>query len=260
MNMNKVAGRPLRWREKPSPYCPGCGHGVVHRLVCELLEEFNLADQCVFMAPVGCSIMAYTFLDLDVCQSAHGRTPAVATGIKRALPDTFVLAYQGDGDLASIGMAEIIHAANRGETITTIFVNNAIYGMTGGQMAPTTLSGQKATTCPEGRDPSAGMGYPIRVCELLQSLDGVAYLARTTVHTPANVVKTKSALKKAFESQLNKTGFSLVEVLASCPVSWGMQPIEALDFVEKKMVPQYPLGEYKVAGQIVLPKAREGGG
>ena len=258
--MKKVAGRPSSWQEKPSPYCPGCGHGVVHRLVCELLEELSLADQCVFMAPVGCSIMAYTFLGLDVCQSAHGRTPAVATGIKRALPDTFVLAYQGDGDLASIGMAEIIHAANRGENITTIFVNNAIYGMTGGQMAPTTLTGQKATTCLQGRDPSSGMGYPIRVCELLQSLEGVAYLARTTVHTPAHVMTTKRALKKAFEVQLDKKGFSLVEVLSSCPVSWGMQPIEALDFVDKNMVSQYPLGEFKVAGVSVSPKAGGGAG
>ena len=255
MNMKKVAERPAHWMEKPSPYCPGCGHGVVHRIICEVLAELNLADNCVFMAPVGCSILAYTFLGLDVCQSAHGRTPAAATGIKRALPDTFVLAYQGDGDLASIGMAEIIHAANRGEHITTVFVNNAIYGMTGGQMAPTTLAGQKATTCVNGRDPSAGMGYPIRVCELLQSLEGVSYLARTTVHTPANVMKTKAALKKAFEVQINKQGFSLVEVLASCPVSWGMQPVEALEFVDKNMVSQYPLGEFKVGGQCVPQKS-----
>lgn len=255
MDMIKVAGRSSLWEDKLSPYCPGCGHGVVHRVVCELIEEFNLADNCVFMVPVGCSILAYTFLGLDICQSAHGRTPAVATGIKRSLPDTFVLAYQGDGDLASIGMAEIIHAANRGENITTIFVNNAIYGMTGGQMAPTTLPGQAATTCPDGRDASSGMGYPIRICELLQSLGGVTYLARTTVHTPANVIKTKKALKKAFEVQLNKQGFSLVEVLTSCPVNWGMQPVEALDYVDKKMVPQYPLGEFKVDGVYTAPQA-----
>ena len=255
MDLIKVAGRSSLWDDKTSPYCPGCGHGVVHRVVCELIEEYNLADNCVFMAPVGCSILAFTFLGLDICQSAHGRTPAVATGIKRSLPDTFVLAYQGDGDLASIGMAEIIHAANRGENITTIFVNNAIYGMTGGQMAPTTLVGQVATTCPDGRDTLSGMGYPIRICELLQSLGGVTYLARTTVHTPANVIKTKKALKKAFEVQLNKQGFSLVEVLTSCPVNWGMQPVEALDFVDKKMVPQYPLGEYKVDGVCVTPQA-----
>ncbi len=253
MDMKKVGGRSALWNDKPSPYCPGCGHGVVHRVICELIEEYQLADRCVFMAPVGCSILAYTFLDLDICQSAHGRTPAAATGIKRAHPDTFVLAYQGDGDLASIGTAEIIHAANRGENITTIFVNNAIYGMTGGQMAPTTLVGQKATTCPDGRDVSAGMGYPLKVCELLQSIGGVAYLARTTVHTPANVVKTKQAIKKAFDVQLNKQGFSLVEVLTSCPVNWGMTPLEALDFVDQNMVPQYPLGEYKVGGLSVTP-------
>ncbi len=254
-DMIKVAGRSSLWDDKPSPYCPGCGHGVVHRVVCELIEEYKLADNCVFMAPVGCSILAYTFLGLDMCQSAHGRTPAVATGIKRSLPDTFVLAYQGDGDLASIGMAEIIHAANRGEHITTIFVNNAIYGMTGGQMAPTTLEGQTASTCMDGRDASAGMGYPIRICELLQSLDGVTYLARTTVHTPANVIKTKKAIKNAFEVQLNRKGFSLVEVLTSCPINWGMQPLEALDFIDQKMVPQYPLGEFKVDGKSAAPQA-----
>lgn len=251
--MVKVAGRSSLWGDKPSPYCPGCGHGVVHRVICELIEEYQLADNCVFMAPVGCSILAYTFLGVDVCQAAHGRTPAAATAIKRARPDTFVLAYQGDGDLASIGTAEIIHAANRGENITTIFVNNAIYGMTGGQMAPTTLAGQKATTCPDGRDASTGMGYPIRVCELLQSLEGVTYLARTTVHTPANVIKTKQLVKRAFDVQLGRRGFSLVEVLASCPVNWGLQPVEALEFVEKNMVTQYPLGEYKVDGVCVAP-------
>lgn len=254
-DMQKIAGRSSLWNDKPSPYCPGCGHGVVHRVICELIEEYKLADNCVFMAPVGCSILAYTFLGLDVCQSAHGRTPAAATGIKRSRPDTFVLAYQGDGDLASIGTAEIVHAANRGENITTVFVNNAIYGMTGGQMAPTTLPGQKATTCPGGRDAASGMGHPIRVCELLQSLGGVTYLARTSVHTPANVIKTKQAIKKAFDVQLNRRGFSLVEVLSSCPVNWGMQPVEALDFVANNMVSQYPLGEYKLDGVCVAPKA-----
>jgi len=258
MEMKKIAGRSSLWADKPSPYCPGCGHGVVHRVVCELIEEYHLADNCVFMAPVGCSILAYTFLGLDVCQAAHGRTPAAATGIKRARPDTFVLAYQGDGDLASIGTAEIIHAANRGENITTIFVNNAIYGMTGGQMAPTTLLGQKATTCPSGRDALSGMGYPLRVCELLQSLGGVTYLARTSVHTPGNVIKTKQAIKKAFDVQLQRQGFSLVEVLTSCPVNWGMQPVEALDFVDKQMIHQYPLGEYKVDGVCMTPAAKEG--
>ncbi|OGJ98838.1 MAG: 2-oxoglutarate oxidoreductase, partial [Candidatus Raymondbacteria bacterium RifOxyB12_full_50_8] len=191
--MKKIFGKSRLWLNKPQPYCPGCGHGLVHRIVCELLEEMGLADNCVFMAPVGCSILAYSFLDLDVCQPAHGRTPAAATGVKRARPDTFVVCYQGDGDLAAIGTAEIIHAANRGENFTTIFVNNAVYGMTGGQMAPTTLLGQKTETSPEGRSLSAGMGHPIRVCELLQSLGGVAYLARTSVHTPGNVIKAKKA-------------------------------------------------------------------
>ncbi|MFH0921706.1 MAG: thiamine pyrophosphate-dependent enzyme [Fibrobacterota bacterium] len=253
--MKKVVGRSSLWMDKPSPYCPGCGHGVVHRIVCELIEEMGLADNCVFMAPVGCSILAYTFLSLDVCQPAHGRTPAAATGVKRARPDTFVVSYQGDGDLAAIGTAEIIHAANRGENFTTIFVNNAIYGMTGGQMAPTTLIGQKATTCPDGRDPSSGMGHPIRVCELLQSLGGVTYLARTTVHNAPGVIKTKKAIKKAFEVQIAKKGFSLVEVLSPCPVNWGIHPVQALSFVENNMLPYYPLGEYKVAGECVSPGA-----
>jgi len=255
MNMKKVAGRSALWLDKPSPYCPGCGHGIVQRLICELIEEYGLSDNCVYMAPVGCSILAYTFLGLDVCQPAHGRTPAAATGVKRARPDTFVLSYQGDGDLAAIGTAEIVHAANRGENITTIFVNNAIYGMTGGQMAPTTLVGQKATTCPDGRDPVQGMGYPIRVCELLQSLGGVTYLARTAVHTAAHVNRTRAAMKKAFEVQIRRQGFSLLEVISPCPVNWNLTPLQALDYVEKQMLPYYRLGEFKVDGQPVTPAA-----
>ncbi len=251
MEEKKVLGRSKLWLDMQSPYCPGCGHGIVHRLVCELFEEFGVEENCVFMAPVGCAILAYTFLSIDVCQPAHGRTPAVATGIKRAKPDTFVLSYQGDGDLAAIGTAEIIHAANRGENITTVFVNNAIYGMTGGQMAPTTLAGQKATTCPEGRKPEAGMGYPIRVCELLQSLGGTTYLARTSIHNPANVIKTKKALRKGFEVQMNKQGFSLIEVLSTCPVNWGMDSKQSIDFVANNMVDYYPLGEFKVGGKII---------
>jgi 2-oxoglutarate/2-oxoacid ferredoxin oxidoreductase subunit beta len=254
LDRKKIVGRSPLWLDKPSPYCPGCGHGVVHRLMCELIEEFNLADNCIFMAPVGCAILAYTFLSLDVCQPAHGRTPAAATGIKRALPDTFVLSYQGDGDLAAIGTAEIIHAANRSENFTTIFVNNAIYGMTGGQMAPTTLVGQKAVTCVDGRNPSSGMGHPLHVCELLQTITGVAYLARTSVHTPTNVIKTKQAIKKAFQAQLDNKGFSLVEVLSPCPVNWGLQPVQALEFIENNMLPIYPLGEFKVDGKRVAAK------
>jgi 2-oxoglutarate ferredoxin oxidoreductase subunit beta len=248
MEMIQVAGRTKLWADKPSPYCPGCGHGIVHRLVCELFEELGVADDCVFMAPVGCSILAYTFLKVDVCQPAHGRTPAAATGIKRARPDTFVLSYQGDGDLAAIGTAEIIHAANRGENITTIFVNNAIYGMTGGQMAPTTLLGQKAATCPGGRDAKEGMGYPIRVCELLKSLGGVSYLARVSVHDAPNVIKAKKAMKKAFETQIRREGFSLVEVVSPCPVNWGMTTMDALKYVRENMTEYYPLGEFKAGG------------
>jgi 2-oxoglutarate/2-oxoacid ferredoxin oxidoreductase subunit beta len=244
-DMIKVAGRSDLWADLPSPYCPGCGHGIVHRLVCELFEEFGVADNCVFMAPVGCSILAYTFLKVDVCQPAHGRTPAAATGIKRYRPDTFVLSYQGDGDLAAIGTAEIIHAANRGENITTVFVNNAIYGMTGGQMAPTTLLGQKSTTCLAGRDAKAGMGFPLRVCEMLQSLDGVAYLARTSLQDAAHVIKTRQALKQAFKTQIERKGFSLVEILSPCPVNWGMTSEESLDFVAGRMAEYYPLGEFK---------------
>lgn len=246
--MKQVAGRTSLWADRPSPYCPGCGHGIIHRLACELLEEMNLADDCVFMAPVGCSILAYTFLKIDVCQPAHGRTPAAATGIKRARPDTFVISYQGDGDLAAIGTAEIIHAANRGENITTIFVNNAIYGMTGGQMAPTTLQGQKSATSPDGRDHGSGMGFPIRVCEMLSSLGGVTYLERTSVHDAAGVARTKSALRRAFETQVRKEGFSLVEVLSPCPVNWGMSSLESLDFVRDKMAAYYPVRKFKVGG------------
>jgi 2-oxoglutarate ferredoxin oxidoreductase subunit beta len=253
MSMQKIFSRSPLWKDMPSPYCPGCGHGIVHRLVCELLEEYKVSDNCVFMAPVGCSILAYTFLSVDVCQPAHGRTPAAATGVRRARPDTFVLSYQGDGDRAAIGTAEIIHAANRGENITTIFVNNAIYGMTGGQMAPTTLIGQKATTCPDGRAPETGMGYPIRVCELLQSLGGVRYLARVSVHNAANVIKARKAMKKAFEVQINRQGFSLVEVLSPCPVNWGLSPTKALEFVARDMMNYYTLGEYKVDGKAVTP-------
>ncbi len=251
MNEKKIVGRSKLWLDKPQPYCPGCGHGVVHRLCCELLEELGVSENCVWMAPVGCSILAYTFLDLDVCQPAHGRTPAAATGVKRAKPDSFVLCYQGDGDLAAIGTAEIIHAANRGENITGVFVNNAIYGMTGGQMAPTTLIGQKATTCPTGRDATSGMGYPIRVCELLKGLGGVSYLARTAVNTPQGVIKTKQTLKKAFQTQINKEGFSLVEILSPCPVNWGMSPTDALTFVEDDMKEYYPLGEFKSNGKLI---------
>jgi 2-oxoglutarate ferredoxin oxidoreductase subunit beta len=249
--MKKVYQRNNIALDMPSPYCPGCGHGIVHRLICDVVQDVHQEDNTIFMAPVGCSILAYTYLDFDICQPAHGRTPAAATGIKRALPDSLVVLYQGDGDLAAIGTAEIVHAANRGENITAVFVNNAIYGMTGGQMAPTTLVGQKATTCPEGRDPSSGQGYPIRVCELLQSLGGVTYATRTSVHNAANVLKTKKAISNGIHNQMEKKGFSIIEILSPCPVNWGMTPTQAMDFVANDMVAYYPLGDFKVDGVIV---------
>ncbi len=249
--MKKVYERNNIAFDMPSPYCPGCGHGVIHRLVIDAIKEAGQEDNTIFMAPVGCSILAYTYLDLDICQPAHGRTPAAATGIKRALPDSLVVLYQGDGDLAAIGTAEIIHAANRGENITAIFVNNAIYGMTGGQMAPTTLEGQKATTCPYGRSPEDGQGYPIRVCELLQTLGGVTYAARTSVHTATNVLKTKKAIQTGIENQMAKKGFSIIEILSACPVNWGLSPQKSNEFIANEMIGYYPLGDFKKDGKII---------
>ena len=222
-------------------YCPGCGHGIVHRLLAEIIEEQDLRGRIIGMAPVGCAVMAYCYLDIDMCEAAHGRTPAVATGIKRALPDTLVFTYQGDGDLAAIGTAEIIHAANRGEDISVIFINNAVYGMTQGQMAPTTLLGQKTTTTPHGRQ-ARGEGHPIRVCELLATLPGTAYLVRTTVTTPKHVRETKKAIERAFLTQEKKKGFSLVEVLSPCPTYWHMGTAEAMRHIEDVMTKTFPLG------------------
>ncbi|HTY08377.1 MAG TPA: thiamine pyrophosphate-dependent enzyme [Candidatus Edwardsbacteria bacterium] len=241
----------------PLRYCPGCGHGIVHRLVGECLDELKIRERTVGVAPVGCAVFADEYFNCDMIQGPHGRGPAIATGIKRSKPDCVVFSYQGDGDLASIGMAETIHSAARSENITIIFINNAIYGMTGGQMAPTTLMGQKATTCPRGRDPKAN-GYPIRVCELLKSLDGAYYLERTAVNTAANVIKTKKAIKKAFQNQLDCKGFSLVEVLSMCPTNWGTTPLEGLKFVSEKMMPMYPLGVFKAPEAPAAP-AQEGG-
>ena len=225
-------------------YCPGCGHGVIHRLVAETIEELGIRKRTIGIAPVGCSVFADEYFNCDMIQPAHGRGPAVATGMKRVKPDCIVFSYQGDGDLASIGMAETIHSAARGERITIIFVNNAIYGMTGGQMAPTTLIGMKSTTSPFGRDPRVD-GYPIKMCELLSSLDAPAYLARVSVHKPANVLKAKKAIKKAFQVQMDDLGFSLVEIISQCPTDWFMTPLQAIDYVDKMMIPYYPLGEYK---------------
>ena len=225
-------------------YCPGCTHGIVNRLVAEVIDELGIEGDTVGIAPVGCSVMAYNFFGCDMIEAAHGRAPAVATGVKRVHPENIVFAYQGDGDLASIGMAETVHAAMRGENITIIFINNAIYGMTGGQMAPTSLPNQVTQTSPYGRDVDTA-GYPIRVCELLSSLDGVAYLERVTVDSPKNVRKAKKAIKKAFETQRDGLGYSLVEVVATCPTNWGMTPQQAFAWMRENMLPYYPLGVYK---------------
>ena len=225
-------------------YCPGCTHGIVHRLVAECLEEMGELDNAIDVSPVGCAVLALNYFNFYGIQAAHGRAPATATGIKRVHPDKMVLTYQGDGDLASIGMCEIVHAAARGEKITTIFINNGIYGMTGGQMAPTTLPGMKATTAPYGRDVSL-QGYPIKVCEMLSTLDGSKYIERVSVDSPANVIKAKKAIRKALETQKAGLGFSLIEVLSTCPTNWGKTPVEAVKFVKEEMIPYYPLGVYK---------------
>ncbi len=225
-------------------YCPGCTHGIIHRLIGEVLDELGVRERTVGIAPVGCSVLAYEYFNTDFHEASHGRAPAVATGIKRARPDLIVFTYQGDGDLASIGMAEIIHCANRGEKVTVVFVNNAIYGMTGGQMAPTTMPGQVATTCPMGRDVELA-GYPIRVAELLSTLRTPAFVARASAHTPLHAVTAKEMLRRAFSYQVEGTCFSLVEVLSTCPTNWGLPPAESTRWVEQNMVPYYPLGVFK---------------
>jgi len=228
----------------PTHYCPGCTHGIIHRLVGEVLEELDIIGDTIGVAPVGCSVLAYNYFNCDMQEASHGRAPAVATGIKRVHPDKTVFTYQGDGDLASIGTAEIVHAAARGEKFTTIFVNNAIYGMTGGQMAPTTLVGQKATTAPTGRD-SSNQGFPIRMSEMLATLPGAVFVERVSVDTPANVRKAKKAIKKAFQVQHAGLGFGIVEVLSTCPTNWGLQPTDALQWLRDNMMPYYPLGNIK---------------
>ena len=231
----------------PFHYCPGCTHGIIHRLVAESLEELGVGQKAIGVAPVGCAVFAYNYFNCDMHEAAHGRAPAVATGIKRARPENVVFTYQGDGDLASIGTAEIVHAATRGEKFTTIFVNNAIYGMTGGQMAPTTLPGQVTTTSPYGRDTNH-CGYPVRVSEMLATLKGSYYIERVSVNNVKNVIAAKKAIKKAFEYQLEGKGFCLVEVLSTCPTNWGLTPIEALKWLDENMIPYYPLGVYKDEG------------
>ena len=246
MSEKLLYGHPKSLYKVPTKYCGGCGHGTIHRLITEIIDEMGLREKTVLTNPVGCSIWADLYFDVDTVQPAHGRTPAAATGIKRVLTDHLVICYQGDGDMAAIGTAEMIHAANRGEKFTTIFVNNAIYGMTGGQMAPTTLIGQKATTSPLGRDPDkAGMGYPVRVAELLNTLEGSVYIARGAVHNTANVRKTKKYIRKAFELQMKGIGFTMVEILSQCPTGWGMDPEQSADWLEKNMIKVFPLGEIK---------------
>jgi 2-oxoglutarate ferredoxin oxidoreductase subunit beta len=241
--------RPESLSKAVTHYCPGCTHGTAHRLVAEVLDEMGLREKTIGVAPVGCSVFAYKYFNTDYVEAAHGRAPAMATGIKRVLPNRTVYTYQGDGDLASIGMAEIMHVAARGENITVIFINNAIYGMTGGQMAPTTLPGMKTTSSPTGRDVEL-TGYPIRMSEMLATMDGAGYVARRSLHNPANIRKSKKAIRLAFETQQRGLGFSMVELLSSCPTNWKVTPNEALKFVGEHMMPVFPLGDYKVIPEI----------
>ena len=239
-----VFKRPHALADMTMHYCPGCTHGIVHRLVAEVMDELGIEGNTVGVAPVGCSVMAYNYFNCDMVEAAHGRAPAVATGLKRANPDSVVFTYQGDGDLASIGMAETVHAAARNENITVIFINNAIYGMTGGQMAPTSLPGQITQTSPYGRD-TAHCGYPVKVSEMLSALDGPEYIARVAVNNVKNVKNAKKAIKKAFENQIAGKGFSLIEVVSACPTNWGMTPEKAMQWANENMIPYYPLGVYR---------------
>ncbi len=242
--MATVFKRPHALIDKSMHYCPGCTHGIVHRLIAEVLDELDIEGKTVGVSPVGCTYNNYEYFNCDMVQAAHGRAPAVATGIKRANPDNVVFAYQGDGDLAAIGTAEIVHAAARGEKITTIFVNNAIYGMTSGQMAPTTLINQVTTTSPFGRKPEVH-GFPIKVCEMLSTLEGAVFVERVSTHDVKNIMNAKKAIKKAIQVQRANLGFGIVEILSSCPTNWGMNPVDALGWIKDKMVPFYPLGNFK---------------
>ncbi len=246
---NLVYERPHAFTESPTHYCPGCTHGVAHRLVAEVLEEMKIADRTIGVAPVGCAVFAYNYFDIDFVEAPHGRAPAMATGVKRALPDRVVFTYQGDGDLASIGMGEIVHAAARGENLTVIFVNNANFGMTGGQMAPTTLPGMKTSSSVNGRDVET-QGYPIKVSEMLSTLDGGGYCVRRSLHDPKNIRLAKKAIRTAFETQVRGLGFAMVELLSTCPTNWGMTPVNSLKFIEEHMIPAYPLGDYKISDAI----------
>jgi len=246
--MKKLFGRPAGLTDILQRYCPGCGHGIVHRLIAELIVELDIRERTVGIAPVGCSVFADEYFNCDMIQPPHGRGPAVATGIKRARPDCIVFSYQGDGDLAAIGTAETVHTAARNENITIIFINNAIYGMTGGQLAPTTLPGMKSTTSVKGRD-VIKQGYPIKVCELLAGVDGPFYLERCAVDTPKNTIKTKKAMKKAFQNQKDNKGFSLIEILSMCPTGWGLTPVQAKEWIVEVMAKYYPLGVYRDRGE-----------
>lgn len=239
-----VFQKPHALTDAPFHYCPGCTHGIIHRLVAQAIDDLGIEGKTVGVAPVGCAVMAYNYFACDMVEAAHGRAPAVATGIKRANPDNIVFTYQGDGDLASIGMAETVHAAARNENITVIFVNNAIYGMTGGQMAPTSLPGQVTQTSPYGRDPKH-CGLPVKVSEMLAQVDGACYIERVAVNNVKNIRHAQAAIKKAFENQINKKGFSLIEVVSTCPTNWGKTPQDALKWLEENMLPYYPLGVYK---------------
>lgn len=239
-----ATNKPRSMSENHTHYCPGCTHGIIHRLVGEAIDALGIEGRTIGVAPVGCSVLAYHYFNFDMTVAAHGRAPAVATGLKRALPESIVFTYQGDGDLASIGMAEAVHAAARGENITIVFVNNAIYGMTGGQMAPTSLPGQTTQTSPYGRD-AALCGLPVKVSEMLAQLDGPAYIARVATDSPKHVLAAKQAIERAFRNQVEGKGFSLVEVLSACPTNWGLSPKDALKWMEEAMIPYYPLGVYK---------------
>ncbi|MDD6887475.1 MAG: thiamine pyrophosphate-dependent enzyme [bacterium] len=239
-----VASRPHALLDVPTHYCPGCTHGIIHRLVAEAIDKLGIEGSTIGVAPVGCAVLAYDYFACDMVEAAHGRAPAVATGLKRANPENIVFTYQGDGDLASIGTAETVHAATRNENITIIFVNNAIYGMTGGQMAPTSLPGQVTQTSPYGRDVKH-CGYPVRICEMLSELEGPEYLARVAVNNVKNVKAAGRAIEKAFKNQIEGKGFSLVEVISACPTNWGMTPENALKWIDDNMIPYYPLGVYK---------------
>ena len=239
-----VFDKPKSLTDAPLHYCPGCTHGIIHRLVAEAIDELGIEGRTIGIAPVGCSVMAYNYFTVDMVQAAHGRAPAVATGVKRADPSKIVFTYQGDGDLASIGTCETVHAAARGENITIIFVNNAIYGMTGGQMAPTSLPGQVTQTSPYGRDVNT-QGYPVKVCEMLSQLDGAGYLERVAVNNVKNIKNAKKAILKAFKNQVEGKGFSLIEVVSTCPTNWGLTPEKALEWLNDNMLPYYPLGVFK---------------